>query len=191
MKTAGLLLALLLTFFSCGKNEVVDGTTTVEGISQVSPINQNMADQLKEYSDFIRDDKFVKVNISYEFELFKIETETKVEDCFFDLLSCTQVDTNKLILGTERRQETLDSQNVTHALGSTRTEVINRMLDILAKAVSGYNYGYGRFVVAHSTGETYYFDLNLPLSANPTSKYNYSNNEGYSLTNSGGWYVIQ
>lgn len=185
-----LLLMILLAFVSCGKNKVVN-SSIVDSLASVSPVNTQMAQNLSEYKQFIESDRFVKVSISYDFELFKMTNGVTVDKCFFNLLDCTSTSSNKSVLGSETRTETLNSESVTHSLGSTRTAVRTQMVNLLAQAVSGYNYGYGRFVIALSNGETYYFDLNLPMSANPTSRFNYATGEGYSLQSGGGWYTIQ
>ena len=118
-------------------------------------------------------------------------SEVKVEECFFDLFDCTETVTDKEVLGSETRSETYNSEVMVHRLGTTRITVLNGLNSILDRAVSGYNYGYGKFVVALENGETHYFDLNLPLSANPISAYNYVTNEGVALQNGGGWYTVQ
>lgn len=187
---SSLLFVTLFLFASCGKNQVVD-SSVVDSLSNISPVNTQMAENLAEYRQFIESDRFVKVSISYDFELYKMSNNVTVEQCFFDLLDCTSTSSDKQTIGTETRTETVNSESVTHSLGTTRTAVRTQMVNLLAQAVSGYNYGYGRFVIALSNGETYYFDLNLPMSANPTSKFNYSTGEGYSLQSGGGWYTIQ
>ena len=79
---------------SCGNNELVN-SDIVESMAAVNPVNTQMAEALSDYRDFITRDGFVKVSISYDFEIFRMTSEVKVEECFFDLFDCTETVTDK------------------------------------------------------------------------------------------------
>jgi hypothetical protein len=192
MKKIHLILFVVVTILvGCGKeNSVVSGAIS-ESLANVNPVNSQMAQALKQYRDFISQDKFVRASINYEVDLFRMEQNLEVDKCFFNLLDCTENKVTKVDLGTERRSEVYNSNSITHRYGNDRTQVRNELVRLLDQAVSGYSYGYNRFVIALTNGESYYFDLNLPLSANPVQFYNYQTNEGYVLSNGGGWYTIQ
>lgn len=183
------LLLILFAFISCGKNEVVNPNVAAD-MAALNPVSAQMADSLKIYRDFVTSDKFVRANMNYDVELYKLTTNVTVSECFFDLLDCTKTQTEKQVLGTEERSETYNSEVMVHRLGNTRVAVRNAIAIIIDKAISGTDYGYGRIGLAHADGKTYYFDFNLPLSANPTQAMDYNTQEGYTLQNSGSWYTI-
>ena len=168
---------------SSSSNGAVDNGSLQHG-NQLSPPKRDMLNTLKTK---MAGDHFVRYtyDTSYQFDFYQINTIVEEDDCLFNLLTCTSFTNNRHTTGYEYQSETQSS--IDHLYGSSRTEAINQLIQILNAAVDVKSFGYNYYGILQANGESYYFDLSLPLGANPVGYYDYPNNEGYILKQVNGY----
>ncbi len=158
---AGLLL-VLLTLSSCGSdNKAVEVQT-----------NTSSSDTSGSTSSTTGVSSCVTVSNFDEFKSNVVSGNFVAQSSRNEQYTYQECDTGKYLtkcLSTLKRYARLDSDNITHEMAATKTELLSDLTSIVNSEVSSFALTASKYSIEVGNGDTYEIDLCRPLAANPVA----------------------